>query len=72
MTGFIVLGAIAAIVGLGMLVAALRGRVGESPRSTALLIGGMMVTAFGIVIAGFAIAYQRAAPLDLNGAEPAR
>jgi len=31
-----------------------------------MLIGGMMATAFGIVIAGFAIAYQRAAPLDLN------
>jgi hypothetical protein len=26
----------------------------------------MMMTAFGLVIAGFAIAYQRTAPLDLN------
>jgi hypothetical protein len=31
-----------------------------------MLIGGMMLTAFGIVIAGFAIAYNAAAPLDLN------
>ena len=31
----------------------------------------MMLTAFGLVLAGFAIAYQTAAPLDLNagGAE---
>jgi hypothetical protein len=29
----------------------------------------MMMTAFGLVIAGFAIAYQRAAPLDLNAGE---
>jgi hypothetical protein len=33
-----------------------------------MLIGGMMMTAFGLVIGGFAIAYQRAAPLDLNAA----
>jgi hypothetical protein len=26
----------------------------------------MMMTAFGLIIAGFAIAYNRAAPLDLN------
>jgi hypothetical protein len=37
-----------------------------------MLIGGMMMTAFGLVLAGFAIAYQRAAPLDLNAtSEPA-
>jgi hypothetical protein len=28
----------------------------------------MMATAFGLVIAGFAIAYETAAPLDLNAA----
>ena len=31
-----------------------------------------MLTAFGIVMAGFAIAYQRAAPLALNAAGPTR
>jgi hypothetical protein len=31
-----------------------------------------MLTAFGVIIAGFAIAYQRTAPLDLNAAAPAR
>jgi hypothetical protein len=72
MTGFIALGALFAIVGAAMLATALRGQVGVSPKSTALLIAGMMATAFGIVIAGFAIAYQGAAPLDLNSAEPGR
>ena len=66
MTGFVILGALAAIVGLALLVTALRHQGEQRPRYAAMLIGGMMMTAFGIVIAGFAIAYQRAAPLDLN------
>jgi hypothetical protein len=72
MTLSVILGAIAVLVGLTMLVTALRGGVGEQPKSSAMLIGGMMLTAFGLVIAGFAIAYQAAAPLDLNstGAPP--
>jgi hypothetical protein len=66
MTGFVVLGSIAVVIGLGLLVTALRGGVGTQPKSTAMLIGGMMLTAFGLVIAGFALAYNTAAPLDLN------
>jgi uncharacterized membrane protein len=66
MTIFAIVGILLAIVGLVLLVKALRGRVGTSPRSTAMLIAGMMLTAFGIVIAGFAIVYQHTAPLDLN------
>ncbi len=66
MTAFIVLGALAAIVGLALLVTAIRHQKEQQPRYAAMLIGGMMMTAFGLVIAGFAIAYQRAAPLDLN------
>ena len=66
MTAFAIVGIFLAVVGLVLLVKALRGRVGESPRSTAMLIAGMMLTAFGIVIAGFAIVYQHTAPLDLN------
>jgi hypothetical protein len=31
-----------------------------------MLIGGMMLTAFGLVLAGFAIAYENTPPLDLN------
>ncbi len=66
MTGFIVLGVLAVIVGLALLIPAIRHRAEQRPRHAAMLIGGMMLTAFGLVIAGFAIAYQRTAPLDLN------
>jgi hypothetical protein len=31
-----------------------------------MLIGGMMLTAFGIVIAGFSLAYDWAEPIDFN------
>ena len=65
MTGFIVLGATVAIAGLAVLIAGLRAPVGE-PRRSAMMIGGTMATAFGFVIAGFAIAYESAPPLDLN------
>jgi len=66
MTAFTIIGAIAAIVGLALLITAIRHQSEQRPRYAAMLIGGMMMTAFGLVIAGFAIAYQRAAPLDLN------
>jgi drug/metabolite transporter (DMT)-like permease len=66
MIGFIIVGAIIAIAGLVLLVTAIRHQHERRPRYAAMLIGGMMMTAFGIVIAGFAIAYQSAAPLDLN------
>lgn len=66
MTGFIVLGAIAIAIGLSLLVPAIRHHREHQPRHTAMLIGGMMLTAFGLVIGGFAIAYQNAPPLDLN------
>ena len=67
---FILIGAVALVAGLVLLVTAIRHQSEQRPRYAAMLIGGMMMTAFGLVIAGFAIAYQRAAPLDLNaGAE---
>jgi drug/metabolite transporter (DMT)-like permease len=65
-TGFLILGVIAALAGLAILVTAIRHQEEQRPRYAAMLIGGMMLTAFGLVIAGFAIAYQRTAPLDLN------
>jgi drug/metabolite transporter (DMT)-like permease len=65
-TGFILVGIPLALAGLALLVTAIRHQGEQRPRYAAMLIGGMMMTAFGIVIAGFAIAYQRAAPLDLN------
>jgi hypothetical protein len=64
--GFLVVGSIAALIGLAMLIAALRGRVGESKKSTGLLIAGMMALAFGLVLAGFAIAYATTEPYDFN------
>jgi len=65
-SGFVALGAVALIVGLSLLVTGIRKHQAQQPKHVAMLIGGMMLTAFGLVIAGFAIAYQNAAPLDLN------
>jgi len=62
----ILLGGFALIAGLVLLVTGIRKHKAQHPRHVAMLIGGMMLTAFGLVIAGFAIAYQSAAPLDLN------
>ena len=70
MTGFVILGAIAAIAGLVLLVTAIRHQKEQRPRYAAMLIGGMMLTAFGLVIGGFAIAYQKSAPLDLDTGLP--
>jgi Ca2+/H+ antiporter len=66
MTGFVVIGAIALVAGLALLVTGIRKHKAQHPKHVAMLIGGMMLTAFGLVLAGFAIAYQTAAPLDLN------
>ena len=66
MSGFVALGAVALIGGLSLLVTGIRKHQAQQPKHVAMLIGGMMLTAFGLVIAGFAIAYQNAAPLDLN------
>jgi len=69
---FVAVGAVALVAGLAMLTVALRGGVGERPRNTILLIAGMMATAFGLILGGFALAYNAAAPLDLNAAEGGR
>ena len=66
MSGFVVIGAAALIAGLTLLVTGIRKHKAQHPRHVAMLIGGMMLTAFGLVLAGFAIAYERTAPLDLN------
>ena len=66
MTFFVIIGAVAFVAGLALLVTAIRHHAEQQPKYTAMLIGGMMATAFGIVIAGFAIVYQLAAPSDLN------
>jgi hypothetical protein len=70
MSWFVPLGAIAAIAGVAVVVRAIRGRGdGDDPRNHAMMIGGTMLTAFGVVIAGFALADNSAAPLDHNAAD---
>jgi hypothetical protein len=59
---FLILGGLSALLGLFTLIAALRGKPGESRKSTAQLIGGMMLLAFGLVLGGFAIAYATTKP----------
>jgi uncharacterized membrane protein HdeD (DUF308 family) len=71
MSLFVPVGIVAALAGVAMVVIAIRNRGdGEDPRTNALLIGGTMLTAFGLVIAGFAIVYQQSAPIALNAAMP--
>ena len=69
MTAFEIIGAVAVLVGLVLLVTAIRHHGERLPKHTAMLIGGMMLTAFGIFITGFVIVYQRSAPLTLNAAQ---
>ena len=66
MNFFVRLGVLILVAGLALLVTGIRRHREQHPKHVAMLIGGMMMTAFGLVIAGFAIAYQRTAPLDLN------
>ena len=63
--GFVIIGALVALAGIGLVVSAVRNRgIGDSPGNHAMLIGGTMAAAFGIVLAGFAIAYDAAEPLE--------
>ncbi len=68
---FVIVGAIAALLGLAMLIAALRGRPGTSRKSTAQMIAGMMILAFGLILGGFAIAYSTTDPYPEFAQEPA-
>jgi Ca2+/H+ antiporter len=69
---FIPLGIVILLGGLAILVTGIRRHKEQHPKHVAMLIGGMMMTAFGLIIAGFAIAYERAAPLDLNAVQGSR
>jgi Kef-type K+ transport system membrane component KefB len=60
------IGLAAVMVGFVLLVMGIRGHRARQPKYVAMLIGGMMLLAFGFVLAGFAIAYENTAPLDLN------
>jgi len=52
---FSIVGPIALLVGIGTMIVAIRGGVGENPKSTAMLIAGMMAAAFGLLLTAFAI-----------------
>ena len=68
---YVAIGAVAFVAGIAMLVRAIRSGPGENPRATAMLIAGMMITAFGMLMAGFAIGFATSEPLDFNNAEAA-
>ena len=55
LTLFMIVGPIAILCGAAAMIAAIRGGVGENPKSTAMLIAGMMATAFGMLLTAFAI-----------------
>jgi hypothetical protein len=55
---FMVLGPIALLAGMTMMIVALRGGVGTSPKATAMLIAGMMAAAFGLLLSVFAFTVQ--------------
>lgn len=63
---FIAVAAVAELIGLAMILVAIRGGIAERPRNAILLIAGMMASAFGLILGGFTLAYDSAAPLDLN------
>jgi len=63
---FVILGSVSLLLGLGMLALALCNPQRDQPKGVAMLIAGMMVTAFGLLMAGFAISYATSEPLDLN------
>jgi hypothetical protein len=66
MSAFIIIGVFAAIAGISFVVTGVRRGPDASPKNMVMLMGGMMLAAFGIVIAGFSIVYSNTAPLDLN------
>ena len=55
---FMILGPVALLIGVMMMIVALRGGVGTSPRATAMLIAGMMAAAFGLLLSVFAFTVQ--------------
>jgi hypothetical protein len=58
------LGVAALIGGLVMLGFTLKRHKRDHPKGVAMLIAGMMVTAFGLFITGFAIAFAVGAPME--------
>ena len=55
---FMILGPVAMLAGVATMIVAIRSGVGENPKSTAMLIAGMMGCAFGMLLTAFAIGSQ--------------
>ena len=56
---FSVLGPVTILVGVTMMILALRSRgIGTVPKSTVMLMAGMMATAFGMVLTAFVLGGQ--------------
>ena len=59
LTLFMIVGPVAILAGVAMMVVAIRsGGIGEQPKSTVMLMAGMMACAFGILLTAFSIAGQ--------------
>ena len=72
---FTIVGAIVLVAGLvtllrPSLVRRLIGAKDSEPAKYGLLIAGMMLSAFGLLLGGFAIGYSTVKPLDMNMAMP--
>ena len=56
---FMIVGPIAILIGVAMMIIAIRnGGVGTVPKSTVMLMAGMMATAFGMVLTAFSFIGQ--------------
>jgi hypothetical protein len=59
LTLFMIVGPVAILAGVAMMVIAIRGGgVGTVPKSTVMLMAGMMATAFGMVLTAFSFIGQ--------------
>jgi uncharacterized YccA/Bax inhibitor family protein len=66
----IILGAAAGLLGAAIFVAAMRRRGDrDAAKPTAMLIAGMMLTAFGLLLAGFAVGFATSEPLASGSAQ---
>jgi uncharacterized membrane protein HdeD (DUF308 family) len=64
---YLVVGALALLVGLAIIGVALRGRGdANNPKATAMLIGGMMAATFGLLMCAFWIAFATGGPANLT------
>ncbi len=60
----VILGAAAALLGAAIFVRAVRRRGDpDAAKPTAMLMAGMMLTAFGLLLVGFAVGFETTEPL---------